>query len=339
MALEIRENIPLATYTTLHIGGVADYLVEVKSVEELRAALLFAQEQTKVPPLILGGGSNVLISDEGYRGLVIIINIGGRRYAPTTENQIELTCGAGEILDDVVAETVAKELWGFENLSSIPGTVGATPVQNVGAYGVEISSIVTSVKTLNKKTFTEKIFSKEECKFEYRDSFFKTEEGKNFIVTEVTFLLQKNYSPVVSYGSLAHLEAENISPTVVREEVQKIRSGKFPDWNLVGTAGSFFKNPIIEKEHYMAIKKDYPELVAYELDNEKVKIALGWILDVVCNLRGYCEGNICLYDKQALVLVAEKNATAAEIKNFVTHIEKKVFEKTKIKIEREVLYI
>lgn len=339
MGLLIKEKVALATYTTLHIGGVADYLAEVTSVEALQAALLFAKEKTALPPLILGGGSNVLVSDEGYRGLVIVMRISGRHFVSTSDTEVTLTCGAGEVLDEVIEDTTAKNLWGLENLSSIPGTVGATPVQNVGAYGVEIASLVTEVFAVNKKTFLEKKFSNQECFFDYRNSFFKTEAGKEWIVTAVTFLLQKNFSPVLTYGSLQHLETENLLPAKVRAEVQMIRSEKFPDWSVVGTAGSFFKNPIITKEHFSALTKHYSGIVGYELPDDTVKVSLGWVLDKVCDLRGHSSGPVSLYEHQALVLVVQKTATAEQVKNFVTEIEKKVFEKTKIKIEREVLYV
>lgn len=335
----IKEKVELSTYTTLHIGGVADYLVEVTNIEELKAALRFAKDKTTLPPLILGGGSNVLVSDDGYRGLVIVVRIRGRLFASITDSQVALTCGAGEIFDEIIEESVSKNLWGLENLSSIPGTVGATPVQNVGAYGVEISSLVTEVFAVNKKTFLEKKFLNEECFFSYRNSFFKTEEGKEWIVTKVTFLLHKNFTPVLSYGSLQHLKTENLSPKKVRDEVRKIRSSKFPDWSKVGTAGSFFKNPIVTKDHFSALIKDYPGIVGYEMPADKMKVSLGFVLDKVCNLKGYSNEKVSLYENQALVLVTQKGATAKQVKNFVTEIEKKVFKKTKIKIEREVLYV
>lgn len=341
MNLSVSENILLAPYTTLNVGGVADYLVVVESVEEVRAAFVFAHERTQAPPLILGGGSNVLVSDEGYRGLVIVMNIKGREYktdgAGTT---CLLRLGAGETLDEVVAEVCEKGLWGLENLSSIPGTVGATPVQNVGAYGVEVSSRITEVYAINRYTCEEKIFSNEECLFAYRDSFFKTEEGKSWVIVSVTYRLSREPLPQLSYADLAALRGQSdVTPIIVRTAVQAIRAGKFPDWHTVGTAGSFFKNPVISQEHFDLLQSEYPAIVGHSHGGRSVKVSLGWILDKVCGLKGYTRGNVGLFEKQALVLVAAPSATADEIKNFTAHIQEKVFEKTKIKIETEVLFI
>lgn len=339
MNIEIKEQCKLSDYTTIHLGGIADYLVEVSSIEELKAALQFAREQTATPPLVIGGGSNILFADEGYRGLVIVNRIAGYRIAES-ENEAMLMAGAGEILDDVVRRTAESRLWGLENLSSIPGSVGATPVQNVGAYGVEVSSLIKEVKAIHSQTLEEKTFANSECRFSYRDSYFKTPEGKEWIVVEVIFKLRKNFSPILHYGSLTELSnSEALTPAEVRTKVQEIRSEKFPDWNEVGTAGSFFKNPIISKNEFEELQDKYPEIVGHKVSEEEVKVSLGWILDKVCNLRGYCEGNVCLYEKQALVLVVEKGASATEVNNFVKKITGLVFEKIKIKIEPEVLIL
>lgn len=340
MQLTLRENVPLSQYTTLKVGGVADYVVEVGNVEEVKTALLLAREHTTVSPLILGGGSNVLFSDDGYRGLVIRVNIKEREYYMLDEDTCRLRLGAGEILDDVVEETCEKGLWGLENLSSIPGSVGATPVQNVGAYGVEVSSLITAVEAIHIKTFEEKIFSNDECSFLYRDSFFKSEAGKSWLITAVTFTLTKAPAPKLAYADLASLKEHiEVTPHIVREAVQHIRAGKFPDWNTVGTAGSFFKNPIIEAEHFERLQQEYPAIVGHAQENGMVKVSLGWILDKVCGLKGYCDETVCLYEKQALVLVTKPAATSRDIKNFTALIQKKVFETTNIKIETEVLFV
>lgn len=339
MALVIQKNVTLSQYTTLHVGGVIDYFAEVTNEGELFEALLFA-EQTPVPLLVLGGGSNILADDEGYRGLVLKISVRGSEYVDVSKDETELTVGAGEILDDVVADSVSKNLWGLENLSSIPGTAGATPVQNVGAYGIEVSSLIVRVEAIHIFKKIKKIFTKTHCEFNYRDSFFKTDEGKNWIIISVTFSLSKIPQPNITYADILFLQTEkNLTPLRVREAVQAVRANKFPDWSKVGTAGSFFKNPIITSAEYRAIQALYPLLPGYVQPSGDVKVSLGWILDHVCNLRGYCEGSVCLYDKQALVLVAHTGATSTEIKNFVKNISQKVFLQTKIKIECEVLFV
>ena len=331
----IRKNIQLSAYTTLHIGGVADYFVEVTTKEELKAALSWAKAHTTTPPLILGGGSNVLISDEGYRGLVVVNRIEKIDYKEDGQ-QVFAYVGAGNILDAFIADTVAKKYWGLENLSAIPGTVGATPVQNVGAYGVEVGEYIDSVVAVHIDTQEEKIFSKEDCIFQYRNSYFKTDEGSKWIIIEVIFTLSTLVTPRTTYADLSLLSNTEPTQEQIREAVISIRSKKFPDWNKVGTAGSFFKNPIISKAEFIELQKQYEDIVGYEQANESVKVSLGWVLDRICGLKGYASGNVRLFEKQALVLVAEKNATAEEINLFAKKIEEKVFEKTKIKIEREV---
>lgn len=335
MELRIEKNVPLAEYTTLHLGGVADYLVEVKSVAELKEALRFAK-QYAVPPIILGGGSNVLVSDAGYRGLVIINKILGRQYKEESDS-VTLISGAGENFDEVVSDSVSRGYWGLENLSAIPGTVGATPVQNVGAYGVEVSSLIKEVKAVHAETNEEKVFSNADCRFGYRDSFYKSEAGRKWFVTEVSFLLTQSPNPILEYGDLQDLkEKQELSPKEVRQKVVKIRSGKFPDWNKFGTAGSFFKNPIITDTQFNGLKQAYPGIPGYIMGEGKVKVSLGWILDHVCGLRGYSDHGITLYKKQALVLVIENITSATAVENFVLQVEKVVKEKTGIEIEREV---
>lgn len=340
---EPKQNVSLHQYTTLHIGGVADYVWEVESVEEVRAACRFAKQTGTPPgntPLILGGGSNVLISDEGYRGVVIRNCIQGRTYHDVSDDVVHLTVGAGELLDDVVADTVARGLWGLENLSSIPGTVGATPVQNVGAYGVEVADSIVSVQAVHRDSGEEKLFSQTECAFAYRDSFFKTPDGRLWIITAVTFALSRTPQPQIAYADLAPLrECTTLTPADIRTQIQQVRAAKFPDWTVVGTAGSFFKNPIISSSAFAKLVQQYPDIPSFVQSDGRVKVPLGYILDKVCQLKGYREGNVGLYENQALVLVAYDGATATEVKTFVKKIEAYVFEKTNIQIECEVQFI
>ncbi|MCB9810002.1 UDP-N-acetylmuramate dehydrogenase [Candidatus Nomurabacteria bacterium] len=338
MKMEVAKNVLLSEHTTLKVGGVADYMVEVKDESELMEALRFAK-QTAMPPLVLGGGSNILASDEGCRGLVIKNRIKGVEYNVHGDN-VYVSCGAGEMLDKVIEETVNKNYWGLENLSHIPGTVGATPVQNVGAYGVEVCSLITEVSAINIETEQKNIFSNEECKFSYRDSYFKTNEGKKWIVTKVVFKLSLLKSPKLSYGALQDLE-KNKSLTIqdIRNEVIRIRSTKFPDWNNIGTAGSFFKNPIIPNKQFADLLIKYPDLPGYSVDSENTKIALGWVLDNVCSLKGYCENGVCLFKQQALVLINESAKDSATIDDFANFVTEKVKEKIGVDIEREVTKI
>lgn len=330
----ITEGELLNHHTTLKVGGPARYFTTVASYEMLSGALAFAKHHD-LKHFLLGGGSNVLFSDAGYDGLIIKIAFTGRAY-DVEDDQVMATFGAGEVFDEVVSETVTKGYWGLENLSHIPGSVGATPVQNVGAYGVEMQDVVEQLTAVDTSTGEKVSFTKEECEFAYRDSRFKRSPGR-YVITEVTYRLSKSKQAKLTYKDLVFLQAvEELTPSRVRDEVIRIRSQKFPDWNLVGTAGSFFKNPIISREQFLLLKEQYPELPGYEMNEEQIKVSLGWILDHVLHLRGVRESAVGLFAQQALVLVNYDNATARDIIQFADNVASVVKEKTGINIEREV---
>lgn len=339
MTFTVRENVPLSQYTTLKVGGRARYFIEVKTMEDLEKAGQFAS-QTALPFLVLGGGSNLLISDHGFSGVVIFNQMKGREYKDNGDRTSILSVQAGEVFDEVIADTVSRGLWGLENLSSIPGTVGATPIQNVGAYGVEVSELIIAVETYHLLTGIKKVFEKSECNFGYRDSFFKTTEGKGYVITAVHFKLSTIPAPKIKYADLAKRFNE-IKPNQleIREAIVDIRSKKFPDWHLVGTAGSFFKNPIISLAESEILSSFYPDLPIYKTEDGMAKISLGYVLDKICNLKGYREGDVQLYTEQALVLVNYGSENADEIKKFAEKITKIVFDKTKIIITPEVCFI
>lgn len=330
--MDIRENVSLKEYTTFKLGGSARFFVCVKSGEELKEALEFSKHEN-LQIFVLGGGSNILFSDNGFDGLVIKMEIKGIEW-----NESKVIVGAGENWDEFVEQAVGRGLCGVENLSGIPGTVGASPVQNIGAYGAEVKDTISWVEVLDKKSGEIKKFSNVECKFGYRNSFFKTEEGKNFIITRVAFNLSKNGIPNITYKDLSKYFQNQNNPTLteIRNAVIKIRTGKFPDLKLYGTAGSFFKNPIISKEKYTELIIKFPDLPNYPWDNKNVKIPLAWILDNVCKIKGTNFGNVGFYKNQPLVIINLGNATAGEINIVANEIIKKVKEMTGIEIEREV---
>jgi UDP-N-acetylmuramate dehydrogenase len=335
MSSRVEQNISLSAHTTLKVGGLADYFTEVTNLDELKEALLFSKEN-QVPLSVLGGGSNVLVGDEGYRGLVIKNNLLGISDSVHGDN-VYVKVASGETFDDLVKYAVGKNFWGLENLSAIPGTVGATPIQNVGAYGVEVSSLITEVSALHKETAEPKNFSNKACQFSYRDSFFKTKEGKQWVITEVVFKLSLIKSPKLDYGSLTDLKyIPSLTPEKIRNEVTKIRAGKFPNWREVGTAGSFFKNPIIETSVFNKLQEQYPDIVGHAVDGARTKVSLGWVLDKICGLKGYKKNGVCLYKEQALVLINESAKDASTVNEFADEIKNLVFEKTGIEIEREV---
>lgn len=338
MTVEYQKNVSLADHTTFHVGGAASHFSCVTSVAQMREVLEKAKVETWAT-LVLGGGSNVLIADEGFDGLVIKNDIKGIESSEGAE-VVGVTVGSGEVFDELVAHTVAKGWWGLENLSHIPGTVGATPIQNVGAYGVEIGSLVKSVVAIHKETGEEKEFSSAACQFGYRDSFFKTKEGRSWVVLTVSFLLTTTATPQLEYKDLNHLAGmPGVTGSSIREAVIAIRSQKFPDWTKVGTAGSFFKNPIISAEHATELAIQYPGLPQYPTGSGLVKVPLGWILDKVCELKNAAIGPVRCYEKQALVIVAESDATAGDIIFFAKHVAASVKEKTNIDIEWEVTCI
>lgn len=341
--IAIQSNVSLREYTTFHIGGSAEFFVSVTSVEELREAVRWAREK-KLPVTILGGGSNVFVSDNGVRGIVLHNRIMGREVEEKGD-EVLLTVGAGEVFDEIVALAVSRGWWGLENLSCIPGSVGATPIQNIGAYGVEIRERTVSVAVYDTRTDSHRELKKNECAFGYRDSLFKHQEGKQYVVTHVTYRLTKKPNPVLHYRDLAiwndsrataGMGSEASLLEEIRTEVCRIRSRKFPDWKVMGTAGSFFKNPIISQAHFQELLEKYPLLPGHAIENGRMKVPLGWILDHILNLRGYRAGTVGTYEGQALVLVNYGGATAEELETFVRNISQKIFNATKIIVAWEV---
>lgn len=336
MTLIIKEQESLAPYTTFKIGGPARFFCTISNQDDLSEAVAFAQEK-KIPIFVLGGGSNVLISDKGFDGLVIKIEIMG-----IEEQGDILLAGAGEQWDDFVEYAVNKGLYGIENLSAIPGTVGAAPVQNIGAYGTDAAEKIHAVSAFDTKERVFVEFSNAECHFSYRDSIFKKEKGR-YIITRVSFSLKRDGAVNTTYKDVKEYFVKKgiTDPSLkeVREAVIDIRWNKLPDWKLWGTAGSFFKNPIICTEHYEGLKKAYPDLPGYPEGDGVVKVSLGWILDKICNMKGYCAGNVCVYEKQALVLVTKPGATSEEVIKMAQDIMKMVKEKTGIDIEGEVEWV
>lgn len=329
-----KTNVTLAPYTTFHIGGPADIFYDAVSVEELKDIVRRHRDERIT---VLGGGSNVLVSDAGIRGVVIRIAIPGRVYEGAGE-KVRACIGAGESWDVFVEDSVAKKYSGIENLSGIPGTVGASPIQNIGAYGVEVKNIVEWVEALNTETLEVERMGCEACVFGYRDSFFKKAEAKKYIVTRVSFLLSKEFTPNITYKDLAvffgNSTPDNVS--AVREAVLSIRRNKLPDTETVGTAGSFFKNPVIPEGVFTSLRNRYPEVQGYPSSDGQVKVSLAWILDHILHLNGVVMGNVFFNSTQPLVLCAHKDATAEEIDVVAKHVESMVRNATGIVIEREV---
>ena len=333
--IHIQKNIPLRELTTLKVGGAAQWYAVADSEQKLDEAVGYATENN-LPITLLGGGSNILVSEKGVEGLTIHIKISGITQA-VTESGVLLTAGAGETLDDVVRYAVERGYWGLENLSHIPGTVGAAPVQNVGAYGVEAKDLISSVRVYNIEQRKYEVLTPEECQFAYRDSIFKKEVGAKYIIASVTFALETEPSPRLQYKDLQNrFTRQEPSLQQVRDAVIEIRSNKFPDWREIGTAGSFFKNPIITKEKFEELSLLYPEMPSFPVDNTTVKVPLGWILDKVLHLKGEGTQKVGTYQGQALVIINKADAKADDIIEFAQKIEREVHEIVGINIQWEV---
>ncbi len=345
--MNIQENIPLRQYTTFKIGGPARFFCSVADEGELLEAVRFAHEKA-LPVFILGGGSNLLISDKGFSGLVIKMDFKGIEYREESNGSNEnkgtviVSAAAGETWDDFVEQMVARGLYGVENLSAIPGMIGAVPVQNIGAYGAEASQVIKTVRILDTTSLSFKELRNAGCHFAYRDSVFKHLKGR-YIITRVDFELSKNGKVNTSYKDVAdYFAAKRIAePSLeeVRKAIIDIRWNKLPDWKLWGTAGSFFKNPVISAEHFAKLRVTYPELPGYPEPDGRVKVSLGWILDKICNVKGLSRGHVSTYEKQALVIVAQPGATADEVVELTHELMKRVKEKTDIEIEAEVEWV
>ncbi len=330
----VREHVALSELTTLKVGGLARFVCTGESLEDVEKAVALAQTQN-LPFTVLGEGSNVLARDQNYEGVVLLMHMQGTSYTDEGD-QVLVTAGAGVSWDGLVSEAVERELWGLENLAGIPGTVGAAPVQNIGAYGAELQTLFVSANVFDAHTKTWSSFDRNDCQFAYRDSIFK--RNRSLVIEEVTLKLSNVGAPQLGYSDLRTLVQEGKTldtPCTIVENVRQVRSHKFPDLVQHGTAGSFFKNPIIEPELFASLCSQYGAMPSYPAVGG-IKIPLAFILDHILGLRGHREGKVSLFGNQPLVLVADRGATAADIDAFANAIAKKVFEATGIVIEREV---
>lgn len=338
--MNIQENITLKEHTTFRIGGPARFFCTVKNEDELIEAVGFSKKKN-IPFFVLGGGSNILVSDAGFPGIVIKMEMTGVKYEEDGD-LVKVTSMAGENWDKLVEETVKRDLFGLENLSLIPGTVGAAPVQNIGAYGSEIKDTLESVYALDVEKDEYVTLKNEDCKFSYRYSMFK-EFPRRYVIISVTMLLRKNGKLNYSYKDLQeHLDFNKIkSPSLkqVREAVINIRQRKLPDVKEYGTAGSFFKNVIVSKTKAQELLAKFPEMIVHTVNEKKVKIPLAWILDHVCGFRGVKKGNVGTYKNQALVLINFGEATAEEVTALAQKMVDAVYEKTGIEIFPEVEFV
>ena len=330
----VTENESLARHTTFHIGGPARFFITCESTTDVADAVAFAKSQKRAL-LPLGGGSNVLVPDDGVEGVVTHIAIPGI-YFEDTGDTVLVRVGAGVRWHDVVLAAVERNLWGIENLATIPGTMGGAVVQNIGAYGTELSNVFSEARVCNTETLLEESIDLANAAFGYRTSLFKT--NRNYIVLEATLRLEKKGTPIYGYADLAGFADENpqASPREIAAAVTQIRERKFPSHGEEGTAGSFFKNPVVDEQTAAILRTRFPELPQRSQEHGGVKIPLAWILDNVLGLKGYEQNGVRLFEQQPLVLVARPGTTAAAVDALASDIGKRVADEVGISIEREV---
>ena len=323
----------LLPYNTFGIDVSASRFLEYASVAELKEYI--AQGAVTTPFLHIGGGSNLLFTKD-YDGLILHSRIGGIEVTAEDSQTVSLRVGAGVVWDDFVACCVEHGWYGAENLSLIPGEVGASAVQNIGAYGVEVKDLITAVETVNVQGYG-RVYSVEECEYAYRSSIFKRPENKSVFVTYVRFHLSKEERYTLDYGTIRQELAKYPAPTlpIVRKVIIEIRESKLPDPKVMGNAGSFFMNPIVAKEKLEALQRDYPRIPYYELPDGRVKIPAGWMIDQ-CGWKGKSLGPAAVHDKQALVLVNRGGAKGSDIGALSDAVRASVREKFGIDIHPEV---
>ena len=326
----------LKPYNTFGIDVKATRFVEVESLEELKDLLkqVYASEL-----FILGGGSNMLLT-KNIEKTVAHINLKGIEITEETEDEVVVKAMAGENWHEFVLHCIEKGFGGIENLSLIPGNIGTAPIQNIGAYGVEIKDTFESCSALDVQTLELKTFSREDCEFGYRESIFKNSEKGKFIISDVSFrLTKKDHQLNTSYGSINEFLKEKgiIAPGIkeVSEAVISIRQSKLPDPRELGNSGSFFKNPVVPKQKLEQLQETYPEIPFYVLDEALVKIPAGWLIDRA-GLKGYRKGDAGVHRKQALVLVNYGSATGAEVLELSNIVREKIRKQFGIEIYPEV---
>ena len=342
VAVKIDEHIVIAPYTTFRMGGAVAFFAELSSVSDIAELSRFAREK-KLPLIVLGGGSNMIFPDEGvFSACVGRIVVSGFEIFEEDEHGATLRIGAGEAWDSVVERSVAMGLSGIEALSAIPGTAGATPVQNVGAYGQEIADTLLELEAYDREEDRMVTLSKADCGFSYRDSKFKREWKDKYIITAIILRLSKKpplvpkYPGVESYFSVRRIT----SPTLlqIREAIIEIRKTKLPDPREIASCGSFFKNPIVAAEDAARLRAEFPELISYPMQDGRVKLAAGWLIERL-GLKGSEFGNIAVYKHNALVLVNRGGASHKELGEVVSLIQQQARSAFGVELEPEVVFV
>lgn len=332
-------NHSLLPYHTFGMDVKTSVFIEYTSVDELKQ-ILQQENLSEKKWLHIGGGSNLLFTGD-YEGVILHSAIKGTEIVHEDDESVHVRVGAGEVWDDFVAYAVNQGWYGAENLSLIPGEVGASAVQNIGAYGMEAKDLIVKVEALDVTTGNDSVFTNTECRYAYRESIFKKEWKGRYIITYVTYRLSKTPQFHLEYGNVkGELEKQGCELTLknVRDVIIRIREAKLPDPKVQGNAGSFFMNPVIPRMQYESLLAKYPEMPHYKVDEEWVKVPAAWMIDR-CGWKGKRMGNAGVHDKQALVLVNCGGATGQEIITLSQHIQQSVYESFGIAIVPEVNFI
>lgn len=335
--MQVSTNVSLLPYNTFGINTTARYFGTFASPDQLQELLQWPDAQGQ-PRLILGGGSNILLT-QSFDGIVLKNELKGISVVKEDDEFVYVKAGAGENWHSFVQHTIAMGVGGLENLSLIPGNVGASPMQNIGAYGVEIKDVFESLEAWHIEDKFLVSFDAGACQFGYRESAFKRQFKDKFVILSVTYRLRKKPVFHTTYGAISaeleHMGVKDLSIQAISQAVINIRSSKLPDPKKIGNAGSFFKNPTVSESQYRVLKSTFPEVVAYPLEHNEFKLAAGWLIEQ-CGWKGYREGDAGVHEKQALVLVNYGQATGDELFRLSSKIMQSVQTKFGVTLEREV---
>ncbi|MFA5750931.1 MAG: UDP-N-acetylmuramate dehydrogenase [Candidatus Paceibacterota bacterium] len=334
--IEIKEKFDISKLNTFGVSAVARFFVEINSEDDIQD--LFKNEIFKNNErLFLGGGSNILFT-KNFDGIVILSSLKGIEIVKEDENFVEIRAMGGEMWNDLVIFSVDKGYWGIENLTLIPGTVGASPIQNIGAYGTEVKDVIVTVEGYEINTGDKKVFTNQECNFGYRDSVFKNSLKGRYFISAITIRLFKKRKEGLEYKAIVRYLEENKvvvnSSKDISQAVANIRKSKLPDPKIIGNAGSFFKNVFVSEEKFKELLLKYPEMPFFQ-EEDSFKIPSAWLIEQ-CGFKGKREGNVGMHEKQALVLVNHGGASGEEIKSFAEKIQKAVLLKFDLVIFPEV---
>ncbi len=335
--INVKEHVNLQPFNTLAVNAQARYFIEVTSEQELSHALGWYHRQQGLPLLVLSGGSNIILSGD-FEGLVLHMAIEGRQLLSLDEEHVHICFGGGENWHQLVESCLDEGYYGLENLALIPGYIGAAPIQNIGAYGVELCDVFESLTAIEIDTEQQRTFTREQCDFSYRDSAFKNRYQDKYIITSVTLRLNRLAVARVDYPALndylTEQGIESPNPKQVFDAVCAVRQSKLPDPAKIPNVGSFFKNPIVSLETYHALLTKFPEMVGFDMPNHKVKLAAGWLIDQA-GWKGHKSGDVAVHDKQALVLTNPGGASGEVVMQLALRIQQDVRQRFGVKLEPE----